>query len=121
MTSKSLLWRTASDVLATGVHAYDAPLNFWRRPPPAGGPDVSRLRPLVPCLARAATAVIRVECDEGLVRVTAAKGPADLFPILMDAAGPQSWIGRAARPRNVQCPMTNKALAGPQDRRGRSP
>jgi hypothetical protein len=60
----------------------------------ADGPDLPRPRPLVPCLARAATAVIRVECDEGLVRLTAAKGAADLPPLLLDATALQSWLRR---------------------------
>ena len=64
------------------------------------GPKVPRPRPLGACLARAATAVIRVDCHEGLVRLTAAKGSADLPPLLMDAAGLQAWIGRPAGPRN---------------------
>ena len=62
------------------------------------GPVVPRPRPLEACLARAATAVIRVDHSEGLIRLTAAKGPADLPPLLMDAAGLPAWLGGPGRP-----------------------
>jgi len=66
------------------------------------GPVVPRPRPLGACLARAATAVIRVDHSEGLIRLTAAKGPADLPPLLMDAAGLQAWLRRPPRTRDGQ-------------------
>lgn len=62
------------------------------------GPKVPRPRPVEACLARAATAVIRVDRAEGLIRLTAAKGPAPLPPLLMDEASLSAWIGRPARP-----------------------
>ncbi len=61
-------------------------------------PKVPRPRPLAACLARAATVVIRVDHHEGLIRLTAPKGPPDLPRFLMNEAGLQAWIGRAARP-----------------------
>ncbi|HEY7676154.1 MAG TPA: hypothetical protein VIG69_03700 [Candidatus Methylomirabilis sp.] len=64
------------------------------------GPRTPRLRPLAACLERAATAVIRVDRNEGLIRLTAAKGPAALPPLLMDEAGLVGWLGRPTRPRN---------------------
>jgi len=62
------------------------------------GPKVPRPRPIVACLAQAATAVIRVDRNEGLIRLTADKGPAALPPLLMDEAGLAGWLGRPPRP-----------------------
>jgi hypothetical protein len=62
------------------------------------GPQTPRLRPLAACLERAATAVILVDRNEGLIRLTAAKGPAALPPLLMDEAGLVGWLGRPPRP-----------------------
>ncbi len=64
------------------------------------GPRTPRPRPLGACLARAATAVIRVDRHEGLIRLTAAKGPAPLPPLVMDEADLRGWIGRPPRTRN---------------------
>ena len=44
--------------------------------------------------------MIRVDNNEGLIRLTPTKGSLDLPRLLMDEAGLQAWIGRAARPRH---------------------
>ena len=62
------------------------------------GPKVPRPRPIGACLARAATAVIRVDHAEGLIHLTATKGPAPLPPLVMDDASLSAWIGRPPRP-----------------------
>jgi len=46
--------------------------------------------------------VIRVDRGEGLIRLTAAKGPAALPPIRLEASGLLAWIGNPRRPRNDQ-------------------
>jgi hypothetical protein len=61
------------------------------------GPAVPRPRPIAACLARAATAVIRVDRAEGRVRLTLARGPTALPPLVLDDADLAAWIGRPAR------------------------
>ena len=66
----------------------------------ADGPQVPRPRPVEACLARAATAVIRVAHAEGLIRLTPIKGGDVLPPLLMEDSGLLTWLGRPPGPWN---------------------
>jgi len=69
-----------------------------------------RPRPPGACLARAATAVIRVDHSEGLIRLTAAESAADPSPLLMDtgASPPCSAARRARGMTDPQRPSPNE-------------